>query len=119
MWNPADLVPAEENQTPTTETQSSWESVNVIISKIKWFFQKSQSNWWEQKNQRLTKAFHLTRKESIISVVVALVVVWWAIYYWKTVFDEYSAMNSRWDDLKNLVTYNVSPNEDKLSSYIG
>jgi hypothetical protein len=23
MWNPADLVPAEENQTPTTETQSS------------------------------------------------------------------------------------------------
>ena len=110
---------ANENQTPTTETQSSWESVNVIISKIKWFFQKSQSNWWEQKNQRLTKAFHLTRKESIISVVVAIVVVWWAIYYWKTVFDEYSAMNSRSDDLKNLVTYNVSPNEDKLSSYIG
>jgi hypothetical protein len=36
---------ANENQTPTTETQSSWESVNVIISKIKWFFQKSQSNW--------------------------------------------------------------------------
>ena len=107
---------ANENQT-TTGAQSSWESVN-IISKIKWFFQKSQNSWWEQKNQRLTRAFHLTRKESIISVIVALIVVGWAIYYWKLVLDEYSTLNNRSEELKNLATYNISPNTDKLSAYI-
>ena len=103
---------ANENQTKATEnTESS------IISKIKWFFQKSDKNWWEQKNARLTRAFTLTRKDSIIWVVVALLALWWAIFYWKVVLDEYSEINNRTDELKDLSTYNASPDVDVLSPY--
>ena len=89
-----------------------------ILSKIKWFFQKSKDNWWEQKNQRLTRAFHLTRKDSMVSVVVALVVVCGAVYYWKIVLDEYAEINSRAEELKEFTSYgNIKPDSDKLSSY--
>jgi len=88
-----------------------------ILSKIRWFFQKN--NNWEQKNKRLTKSFHLTRNDSIVSVIVALAVVWWAIYYGSKVIQDYADINSRADELKMLKSYNnVTPNSDKLSPYV-
>ena len=100
-----------EAQTQKTEEQSS------VLAKLRWFFQKSQANPWEQKNQRLTKAFHFTRKESIISVMLALIVVGWAIYYWKTVLDKYAEINSQTESLKRISTYGITPNKSILSSY--
>ena len=70
---------ANEIQTPTTWAQKIDEQQNVL-SKIKWFLQKSKNSWWGQKNQRSTRAFHLTRKDSIVSILASLVVIWWAIY---------------------------------------
>lgn len=100
-----------EAQTQKAEGQSS------VLSKLRWFFQKSQNNTWEQKNQRLTKAFHFTRKESILSVIVSLVVVAWALYYWKIVLDKYTEINSETESLKNMSTYGITPNESVLSPY--
>ena len=89
-----------------------------LFSKITWFFQKSKDTWWEQKNQRRTKAFHLTRKDSLISVWAALVVVWWVIFYGKIVLNEYADINSRADELRELSSYkNVNLNDENLSSY--
>ena len=108
---------ANENQVTVPWTDENNEQ-HSILSKIKWRFQKSlKIGWWEN-NQHHTTAFHLTHKDSIISVWVAVVVICWAIYYWKVVFDEYSNINSRADELKNLSSYNiVKPNNEKLSSY--
>jgi len=89
-----------------------------ILSKIKWFFWKSQNNWWEKKKWRLTKAFHITRKNSIISIIVALIVICWAAYYWKVVIDRYVELNNRSDELKQISSYNVKPDVDKLSAYV-
>lgn len=108
---------ANENQGTVPWTEKNVEKPS-ILSKIRWLFQKTNSIWWEQKNQNKTKAFHLTRKDSIVSVLVALVVICWTIYYWKIVLDEYSDINSRVDELKKISSYNnVKLDTDKLSSY--
>lgn len=99
------------NETHATEEQSS------MLSKIKWFFTKSKEKPWTQKNQRLTKAFHLTRNDSIVAVVVAIAVVWFATYYGKVVYDQYSDLNSRADELKEFSAYDIKPDVDKLSPY--
>jgi len=89
-----------------------------FFSKITWLFQKSKGDGWEQKNQRHTKAFHLTRKDSMISVWAAIVVIWWAIFYGKFVFDEYISINSRADELRELSSYkDISLNDERLFSY--
>ena len=107
---------ANENQTTVLWTQSTWEK-ETFLSKVRWFFQKSKDNWGNAQNKRLTKAFHLTRKDSLVSGVIALIVVWWALYYWKVVYDEYTTLNSRSDDLKNFATYNISTDSEKLYWY--
>lgn len=108
---------ANENQVITTGTGKN-EEQSGFLSKIKKLFQKPVKTDWEQNNQRHTRAFHITRKDSTISVLVAVAVICWAIFYWKIVFDEYSDINSRVDELKNLSSYNnVKLDEEKLSSY--
>ena len=108
---------ANENQVIIPWTEKSVEKKS-ILSKIRWLFQKTNGIWWEQRGQYHTRAFHLTRKDSIVSVLVALVVVCWVIYYWKVVMDEYSEINSHADELKNFSSYiNVKPDNKKLSSY--
>ena len=102
----------------TVELSQATQEKSSILSKIMWFFNKSQKSWCKENNQRLTKSFHLTRRDALVSVIVSLIVLWWAVYYWKVVFDEYSDLNSRSDELKNLSTYNIILNENKLSSYI-
>ena len=99
---------ANESQTPTAWTQKKDEK-QTFLSKIKWFFFFFKNAWWEQKNQHHTKSFHLTRRDSIISIIASLVVVGWAIYYWKIVLDDYSEINSRaFDELKNLEWYGIN-----------
>lgn len=108
---------SNETQSAVAWTQKTGEQSNVL-SKIKWFFHRSKDEWW-QNNQRLTKAFHLTRKDSIVSVLVALAVVWWAVYYWKIVLDEYAEINSRANELKEFRSYNnLKPDSEKLSPYV-
>ena len=85
--------------TPQTNEQQS------ILSKIKWFFQKSDNSQKDKSGGRLTKAFHFTRRDSIISVLVAIIIVWGAMYYWKVVLDEYKAINNRAEELRNLSSY--------------
>ena len=105
---------ANENQTTAS---TSTEEKTSFLSKIKWFLQKPKNEWWEQKNQRLTKAFHLTRKDSIVSVVVSIVLLFWTIYYWKVVLDEYAEINSKSDSLKDISTYGISYNSELLYPY--
>ena len=109
---------SNETQSAVAWTQKTDEQSSVL-SKIKWFFHKSKDEWWGQNSQRLTRAFHLTRKDSIVSVLVALVVVWWAVYYWKIVLDEYAEINSRANELKEFRSYNnIKPDSEKLSPYV-
>ena len=109
---------SNETQSAVAWTQKTDEQ-SSILSKIKWFFHKSKDEWWGQNSQRLTRAFHLTRKDSIVSVLVALVVVWWAVYYWKIVLDEYAEINSRANELKEFRSYNnIKPDSEKLSQYV-
>jgi hypothetical protein len=87
-----------------------------IISKVKWFFQKNEKNWREEsKNSK--KVFTLTRKDSMISVCVALVIVAWAIFYGMIVLSKYSTMNNDSEELKKLSAYNLRVDENLLSSY--
>ena len=106
---------ANEVQTPVSWAQES-SKLWGVLSKIKWFFKKDQPKSWDASN-RLTKSFHLTRKDSIVSICVAIIVLCWTLYYWKVVYDEDNEMNSRSDELKNLSTYNIKSNSDKLLSY--
>lgn len=105
---------ANENQLTVGWEQKKDEQ--SILSKITWLFKKSGSNWWGERSHH-SKVFHLTRRDSIVSVLVSLVVIWWAVYYWKTVLDEYSKLNNRSNELKSIESYNVSLDSDKLSSY--
>ena len=106
-----------ENQTTVTWTPNLNEE-QWFLSKIKWFFQKSDKVQKGQNRGRLTKAFHFTRKDSIISTLVALVVVWGAIYYWKVVLDEYASINDRAEELRYLSSYDdANIDKEKVSSY--
>lgn len=105
----------ETSEVQTTWTEKSADKSNVL-SQIKWFFQKSQNGSWASK--RKTKAFNLTRKESLISVLLSVGVIAWCVVYGWIVWNNYVKINSNTEALKNLSTYNVTPNRDVLSSYI-
>ena len=105
------------NEVQTTSWAQESGKFSDVLSKIKWFFKKDQPKSWDVGSARLTKSFHLTRKDSIVSVVVAIIVLCWAIYYWSVVWNEYESINDRSDELKNLSTYNIRPNSDKLYQY--
>lgn len=105
------------NEVQTTSWAQESGKFSGVLSKIKWFFKKDQPKSWDAGSARLTKSFHLTRKDSIVSVVVAIIVLCWAIYYWTTVWNEYKSINNRSDELKILSTYNINPNSDKLYQY--
>ena len=105
------------NEVQTTASWAQEAEKSGIFSKLTWFFKKDQQKSWKQ-NSRLTKAFHLTRKDSIVSVLVSILVVCWAVYYGLIVLNEYEKLNSRADELKNFSSYNITPNSDRLYSYI-
>ena len=106
-----------ENQTTAVWTEKTWEQQG-FLSKIKWFFQKSDKSQKGVNSRLLTKGFHFTLRDSIISIIVALVVVCGALYYWKIVFDEYAAINERAEELKNISAYgDLGIDTEKISSY--
>lgn len=86
----------------------------AIISKFKWLFQKKES-WDTSKNYR--KVFTFTRKDSIVSVCVSIVIAAWAVLYGMEVLNKYSEMNNNTEALKLLSTYNTKANSTVLSSY--
>ena len=107
-----------ENETnkATTWSQTPQDQTD-FVSKIKWFFHMSEEWSWGQW-KRKTKAFLITRKESIVSMIVAVcVVIWWWIYWWK-VLEKYEAINNNIEPLKAISTYNVKADENILYSYI-
>lgn len=103
--------------TKEVNTPSTWSETTPIetgfVSKVKWFFQ-----WLQGWTKNRTRAFSITRKESIVSTFLAIAtIVWWCIY-WRMVLEKYEKINSNSEALKNLSTYNVTANKDILSSYI-
>ncbi len=105
----------QENQTPVAwETASSW--ISNIISKVKWLFHKSEE--WSKNPERKTRAFALSRKDSIVAVVIAILVVVWAVFYWMKVLNDYRQINSETEELKYISTYNLTPDKDILSPYL-
>ncbi len=104
----------ETNEVKTAWTEKSAEQSN-ILSQIKWFFQKWQDGSWTSK--RKTKAFNFTRRESLISVLISIIIIAWCGVYWYMVRNHYQEINSNTAPLKNLSTYNVSPNREILSQY--
>ena len=91
-----------------------------IMSKIKWFLKKSMSKSENKEGEpkHKTKAFTLTKKDSLITVLVAVVVVIWAVVYGWIVMTKYSEINSNSGALKEMATYNVTPNSSVLAQYI-
>ena len=100
----------------TTDTKTD------VLSKVGWFLQNFKSNFagsnGNKKPKHKTKAFTLTRKDSVIWVLVALCVLGWTIVYGWFVVDKYHKMNENIWELKNVSTYNVTPNSSVLSPYI-
>ena len=88
-----------------------------VFEKLKWFFKKKKG--WEESqwNARLTKAFRLTRKDAVVSLVAAAVVLVWLAVYGFTVYKKYSELNDNKNALKNLSSYDISVNGDALSDY--
>lgn len=108
-----------EIQTTVTWPQKTEDKPDVL-SQIKWFFKK----WTQKKDEpqkHRTKAFVLTRKDWLVSVFAAIVVLIWACVYWWIVVQKYNEINSQSDALKNLSTYNLSLGSstlDLLDPYI-
>ena len=78
------------------------------MASIKWFFGRFRSGDWDGNSQHTTKTFTLTRRDSIISVVAAALVVVWAAIYGVYVMKDYAKLNANTDPLKNLSTYDAT-----------
>ena len=91
-----------------------------ILSKLKWIFKKSsnKSDCGDTEPKHKTKAFTLTRKDSLITVMVAILVVIWAIVYGRIVYEKYSEINSNSWALREISTYNITPNSSILAQYV-
>lgn len=89
-----------------------------IMSSLKSLFHKDKKDG--DSAAQTTKFFNLTRKDAIVSMVVAVLIIAWAVLYWKKVYDNYNNMNNDTESLKNLQTYNVNIQNDKrFPSYSG
>ena len=88
-----------------------------ILSTFKWFFKKKFEEWGESRS-RLTKAFTLTRKDAIVSLIAAFVVLVWLAIYGFSVYKKYSDLNENKNALKALSAYDISVNEDVLHDYV-
>lgn len=92
-----------ENQKPT------------FLSSVKSLFEdlKNKLWWWEKK--QWTKTFTLTRRDALVSVSFAIIVVAWAVVYGTIVMGNYSKINENTEPLKTLSTYNV-PLSDQIQN---
>lgn len=104
----------EQINTTISTTQNPKKKLDIFAS-LKSLFQKSKKD--REKSGQVTKIFKLTRKDSIITMLVAVVIVVCSILYWFKVWNNYENINSNIDLLKDLSTYNVRMNDDRISSY--
>ena len=95
-------------------TENGGFNFDVIASKFKWLFQKK--DWWNT-SKGLRKTFSFTRKDSMISLCISIIIVAWAVFYGMEVFSKYSSINNNYEILKQVSTYNLKVNESVLSSY--
>jgi len=108
----------------TNEIQQSasvWakESNTNLLYKIKWFFKKSgQLSDNKEDSEHKARAFTLTRQDSLITVLIAVVVVIWACVYGWFVMMKYAEINNNYWELRKIATYNVTPDSSKLSQYM-
>ena len=109
----------EIQQSVNVSTEKSGLNLD-ILSKLKWVFKKSEgkSSSNEEVHKHRTKAFTLTRKDSLITILIAVLVVIWAIVYGRIVMNNYSEINSKSWVLREISTYNVSPNSSILAQYV-
>ena len=101
------------------DSKTTWSEkfdFNTIISKVKWLFKKDGNNWWDS-SKSYRKIFSVTRKDSIISVTVAIIVVAGAVFYGMEVYSKYTEINNNYDSLKQLSTYNLTIDPTLTSSY--
>ena len=87
-----------------------------IVSKIKWLFNKNDGEEWKN-SKNYKKTFTFTRKDSVVSVCISVVIVIWAFFYGMEVYNKYTEMNNNYGVLKDLSTYNLKANTSLLSSY--
>lgn len=108
----------------TSEIQSSVNAMNSwgtdgMISKMKWFLSKMKwSEWGEKKDKFATKAFVMTRKTSVISLLFALIALAVAAFLWWIAMKNYADMNAKKDSLKLLDTYGANPDVSLLNQYV-
>ena len=103
------------NEIDTVKSSTEWPlQLSDIMSKVKWFFNSFHKT---EKSNKSSKAFSLTYKDAIINILVALAVLWVAIFYWIIVLREYQDINWKTEDLKKISTYDVRIDESSLSSY--
>lgn len=95
----------------------STEDKKDFVSAVKWFFEKFKK-WEKKESTRLMKSFTLNRRDAIISLIVASVVIVWWVVYWFMVFSKYSEMNNNKNSLRDLSSYEMSIDKDVLHDYI-
>lgn len=105
---------AGETNKKTVWSQQTKEKSDML-SQMKGFLQKFKKTSGTKK--QTTKVFNLTRKDAIVSVMIALGVLTWAGLYWTKVRNDYVELNNKSDSLKNLSTYDVKYNESLLNPY--
>ena len=110
----------KENQQTTwvaTESQGS----AAIISQVKWFFSNIMNNVKNKKDgsgEHNTRAFSLTKKDSLIAGAFAVLVVIGAIIYGFIVMNKYAEINNNAEKLRNVSTYELSVNKSLLEPYM-
>ena len=105
------MVEQINTSVPTSQETKKWFD---IFSSFKSLFNKNKK--WGGEG-RTTKVFNLTRKDAIISICIALVIVVVAILYWIKVWGNYNDINNNIEPLKNLSTYNAEMNDSSISAY--
>lgn len=102
---------AEQISTSISISQEPKKWFNFMAS-LKSLFQKNKK--WD-KAGGVSKVFNLTRKDAIVSVCIAVLIVIWSIFYWMKVWNNYTYINSGIESLKELSTFNIKIDDKNLS----
>lgn len=99
-----------------------------IISNIKWWFsqqfsknetnKESESDKKQKTKDRLSRAFVLTKKNMTFYLIIMCGAIAGALFMWYTAIKNYKMLNKDFDSLKQISTYNLSPNKEILSQYV-
>ena len=107
----------------TIEWSQNEEVKEDILSKVNWIFTnlKSKFNKKESKTSEISeyrrRVFNLNRKDGVITLIIAICLLGWVVFYGWLVVDGYSQLNDKSWELKELKTYNITPDVSTLSAY--